>query len=67
MSGRRHPLSEDERRDKKRKSVLKKIARLRQQHTILFDSQDTDPNCWQKMDTVRRKLIMYWDGYHRLG
>lgn len=67
MSGRRQPLTSDERREKKRKGVLKKINRLRAQHTTLFDSQGIDPNCWQKMDTIKRKLIMHWDEYHRLG
>lgn len=67
MRGRRQPLTPDERREKKRKSVLKRIDRLRDEHTRLFNAQDTDPNAFLKMDTVRKKIIMHWDSYHRLG
>lgn len=68
MSGKRYqPLTSDERREKKRQSVLKRIDKLRAEHTRLFNTQDTDLNCWQKMDTITRKLIEAWDAYHRLG
>lgn len=57
----------DEQRQKKRKSIEKKIDHLRNEHTRLFNAQDTDPNAFQKMDTIIKKIVMYWDQWHRLG